>query len=1477
MNDRTHKDEFSGPLPANDAETPAQPLPADTMFFGESPETPLPPRADPEPRPAPVKQQPARRPSKKKSAQQWERPAPVSHDHHYKAWLIFISLIFLSIAFLRPVRLLIQRTVYRTPVSTSTRNATEFIALAYDGVEDKPSPGSASVSTAMFREQMRMLADAGYNPVTLKDVRAFYQEGVLLPPKAVLITFEQAKRGTYNQVKDILKSAKWPAVMGVATMGVRSMNPDILIWHYLRNMHDLGFWELAAESHRGFTEIETAPNDAQATFFTSPMWLPAEKRYELPVEFERRIEADHQFVIDEFQRELRDKPIAFFFPLGNYGQYDDKAKLVRTINLSQVEKHYDLGFTVGMLALNTRDSDPRRLNRLLVDPSWSPNAFLSMVESFWPKPWPDEPGASIIYDSSSWLADWGEVYARGKTLIMHAAPTLDDILDLQSGIPTGTTGAKAWLVGTDTFRDGHVSMLFNMRRGRFGIYLRATKQGEYIFIGIDERGNVSARQKLQDVDELILATDTMDTDTSVSHNLSVHLRDNLLFVQLDGSVLFGGRILLRGSTTPGLIGASIWDPITGVAATEIISTRISGRRDAAVTWSPETARNTPHLNRWLSENAFRFAALSPPWIEIVSAGSTVTLPWDAAALSLIARANDARIMPTVKIHEIDALARITETSISARAHEQGANGVFVDAQSCREEQVPALLAWLSRLNDSLRNNGMRLMLRLPDGFSRFSSSINVVSILQEVTLIGNNLEPYGLPASRTMPIVSVPPSDFNQTISYYYQVTDMLGSHDDISTEARNEEHRQNGFEAFAAGAYDEAIAEWRQWSERDPENAEPLALIGDALLRKEAKPQAAESYAASLDKNPGQINLAVRYAQLLLDIGRLDEATRLMDVYARTFPDNAEVAIAQARWLERTRRRGDARTLMRNLVEAQPKNIDARLVLQNYLDDPPERYENMHTLRTLVESSETYHYGFAQELVTSELLTIPEATIFFPFIRKIAKDGPSLRTRKIYEELLPLTQPVSENFTINPLSDAWIPWDGMHTATSGKYQLRASPSASEAFIRLKKSELMRDGAMAVTIDESVGAFWIYARRSNRSMLRFGYDNDGFIRLQTWFDGQLKSTEWQPWLRPPGVVTLSLEVRGDGAMGFEDGRPLFNTRIRIPNEISYGWWSIAPYSPNLGSAKASILRIDVEPLPAGLAIIPLLPPTAIPDALEVLRRNVRDISIVAPVVMRQHPNGSLPLHPDFDTGPYKMFCAFHRIRLVPVIEAPFFSNIKPSLLVETITRNRFQGIVLRVTSMPPDSWFEEMTREMEKTSAGLIVIQSTEPLWPNRPESGQRGAEAEWLRLKSLPPATLREVELGNLILPPIQQTWTVPLSPAQEWAALPSETRRKGITPRLIVLPVTEWIEPDAFEKIRKTAPATPPEIPLPPLLRTPAPAVETTVAPLGATEKPGPTRAAVTPPPATPGTDAKPATPEPEAAEAARPLWQILESQSR
>ncbi len=1314
----------------------------------------------------------------------WERPVAVAKDRNVRAWLFFLGLICFGVALWTPLRSLYYRYGYAKSEVVVKRDADTFVAIAYYGVNSDVPAGSQDISTTVFAEQLRLLRLRGYEPITLQDVRAFYKEGKLLPRKAVLMTFEQSRKSSYFEIRNLLHEYKWKAVMGVNTAPVHAKDAQALLWPYFRDMITMGSWELAAQSEHGFDAIETSPSGHTGPFFSNPQWLADNRRYELPEEFNKRIEKDHRNVIREFEKEVGSKPIAFFFPYGDYGQYEEQAKVVRVTNMHQVGALYELGFTLGQLALNTRSSDPRRLNRLLVNPAWNARQFINKLDSFWPI----EPMRGVNskgYDAERWIGEWGEVFVREKELVLRAIPPVNPVMTLRQAPASSTAGAKAWLAGSDTFEDGFFSVRFQLKRGRFGVYLRSTSVGHYVYFSLDDAGKVSVRQRLPDMDELMLATDTLPGDSTSNHELLICLRDNLFFARLNGKTLFGGRVLLNGENRPGLAAVGIWDPIPGIAEAVVLDTRLVSRRDALVTWAPDVAKDPGYLTSWLNEHGYQFNVLSPPWLDIYE-NSPITFPiWDRQALKLLARTNNMRIMPHVQIRDASQLLKVPISEIIERALEHDVQGLYVDASSCTPEQVTSLVTWLVRLHQAMLEKNLSLALKLPVSIESLPSAGNIVRLLPGVLLAGDfQVPPFNLRDDQVLGITRVMPSASDETLSLYYQLSNLLSVYNDVSPEAKKEELRQKGFDAFTSGDYKEAIRAWEAWSKNDPRNAEPHSLIGDAWLRLNDQQKALEAYSQSLEINPGQMNLAIRHSRLLEQLNRLNESADILNVYARAFPDSPAVTIAQAQWLDRYRQRNEARELMKTLVKRHPDNIEARLVLQTMLDEPVERYANMQELLAIGRGAETHLFGFGRDIFGAELLTIPEASVFFNFVRETAANASNKKTCDLYQSFLPLSQKVTENFVADKLSDNWIAFGGFRPSAYGRYELRASTDMSEAFLRLKKSELMRDGFLEVTLDESAGAFWLYARRSSKSMIRYGYDDEGFIRIQSWFNGEIRTYESRPWLRPPGTVTLRLEVRGDGAVGYVNGKPVFTTPLAIPLDVCYGWWSVAPFSPELGLARARIARIECGPLAPTVLFIPRMIDADMRAALDLVRLHVRDMTAVAPFAFTQLPDGTVPLDPDIELAPFKMFCTFHRLRLMPVVDLAYFSNTLPEHLSNIILRHRLAGLILRVRTLPDADWFSRMEKMLEKTTADFIVVQQEDAYWPVPETDGQMDAAQETARLKKLAQAEVYEIQRGSLLLHPMKDAWKVPVQPYVEWPQSLVRTNRESITPGLVIMP---------------------------------------------------------------------------------------------
>ena len=523
---------------------------------------------------------------------------------------------------------------------------------------------------------------------------------------------------------------------------------------------------------------------------------------------------------------------------------------------------------------------------------------------------------------------------------------------------------------------------------------------------------------------------------------------------------------------------------------------------------------------------------------------------------------------------------------------------------------------------------------------------------------------------------------------------------------------------------------------------------------------------------------MALESARLLEKVGRDDEAGKMLDTYARAFPGDTRISVAQALWLDRHRHRSAGRAILRDVVARNPADIDSRLTLQNLLDDPAERYENMHQLLSVGVSGQGGMLGFGREIERAELLSCPEASVFFDFIRDAATNAPQESVRSLYEGFLPMTSPVNEPFDASTLSTNWLAFGTPLTAIAGAYDLKAATDMSEAYLRLRRSELLRDGFIEVTLSESVGAFWLYARRSSRSLVRFGFDSDGFLRIQSWSDGDQRTGYSRAWMRPAGDATLRLEVRGGGAIGYVDGKPGFSTPLPIPSDIAYGWWSVAPFSPELGVARARITHISAGPLAPAIAFFRETDPARAADALDAIRPRTREISAVSPVLFSQYQDGTIPATLLADPMPYRMFCSYHRIRFMPSVALDYDSHADPEALVNLIVNNNFSGLVLHVRTMPPDSWFEQATQLLERTTADLVVIASRDPLMPPLPDASGEAANARIAGIKSV---AMREIQRGSILLHPARSLWNVKPTTLNDWP--PAGPGAETAVPRIVVV----------------------------------------------------------------------------------------------
>ena len=247
---------------------------------------------------------------------------------------------------------LLKNSVYRTlgeaadGIGRGDGDGRTLRVLMYHKVNDLPD-NPLSIPLSLFDEQMSQLRELGYAVVGLDAVLGHYEQGVPLPPRAVLITFDDGYRDNLENAAPILEAHGYPAVLFVPIgylddtrplpheegLAARGLVNGTLDWTGLRDLERLGVRvESHGISHRPLADLEV--DEAAREITISKLRL--EERLERPVR-------------------------AFAYVKGSEAHY-------RPVHLSLIRQAgYDVAFT-SISGANGRRTDPLQLHRYNVEP-----------------------------------------------------------------------------------------------------------------------------------------------------------------------------------------------------------------------------------------------------------------------------------------------------------------------------------------------------------------------------------------------------------------------------------------------------------------------------------------------------------------------------------------------------------------------------------------------------------------------------------------------------------------------------------------------------------------------------------------------------------------------------------------------------------------------------------------------------------------------------------------------------------------------------------------------------------------------------------------------------------------------------------------------------------------------------------------------------------------------------------------------------
>jgi peptidoglycan/xylan/chitin deacetylase (PgdA/CDA1 family) len=252
----------------------------------------------------------------------------------------------------------LKNSVYRTIGETASaigangNGQRSLRVLMYHKVNDLPG-NPTTVPVGVFDDQMSQLRELGYRPVDLDAVLGHYLDRKPLPPRAVLITFDDGYRDNLDNAVPVLRKHGYPAVLFVpigyldaayplpheehlATRGVLNRTVD---WEQLGELERSGIRiESHGIGHRPLADLEVD-------------------------------EAAREIVLSKLRLEERlGRPVrAFAYVKGSEAHY-------RPVHLSLLRQAgYDVAFT-SISGANGPSTDPLQLHRYNVEP-YAPRTF----------------------------------------------------------------------------------------------------------------------------------------------------------------------------------------------------------------------------------------------------------------------------------------------------------------------------------------------------------------------------------------------------------------------------------------------------------------------------------------------------------------------------------------------------------------------------------------------------------------------------------------------------------------------------------------------------------------------------------------------------------------------------------------------------------------------------------------------------------------------------------------------------------------------------------------------------------------------------------------------------------------------------------------------------------------------------------------------------------------------------------------------
>jgi tetratricopeptide (TPR) repeat protein len=241
--------------------------------------------------------------------------------------------------------------------------------LLYHGISQYPRTPSA-MPAANFRDQMVALRKEGYQTITVDQLSDYLDGKIELPPKAILITFDDARADTVRNAEPIFKELGFHGAIFIPAGEIGQHGPYYAPWRKLADLQSSGQWEMQCHAWKGHRRVPIDDKGHEGYFFTDRQWLPDKQRLETKDEFYKRLDDDYRTCPQVVMREVPGARVTgYAYPFGDLGQrrFNNEPSAIE-VNIDIVKKYYRAAFVENPSGMALPNTPRYRLPRYELPP-----------------------------------------------------------------------------------------------------------------------------------------------------------------------------------------------------------------------------------------------------------------------------------------------------------------------------------------------------------------------------------------------------------------------------------------------------------------------------------------------------------------------------------------------------------------------------------------------------------------------------------------------------------------------------------------------------------------------------------------------------------------------------------------------------------------------------------------------------------------------------------------------------------------------------------------------------------------------------------------------------------------------------------------------------------------------------------------------------------------------------------------------------